>query len=71
MLYIPDPDSSSEESEDSVSIVDPSDKNLIYEEDIFEDHKMKPCEMNHYSWKKAPNPLSMQKTSWSLSAEIN
>ena len=37
MLYIPDPDSSSEESEDSVSIVNPSDKNLIYEEDIFEE----------------------------------
>ena len=37
MHPIPDPDSSSEESEDSVSIVDPSDKNLIYEEDIFEE----------------------------------
>ena len=37
MLSIPDPDSSSEESEDSVSIVNPSDKNLIYEEDIFEE----------------------------------
>ena len=37
MLPIPDPDSSSEESEDSVSIVNPSDKNLIYEEDIFEE----------------------------------
>ena len=37
MHPIPDPDSSSEDSEDSVSIINPSDKNLIYEEDIFEE----------------------------------